>query len=333
MTSTLPSIGTRLGSGWGTFVKRAEWEGSTFGEVLSEQLRFRTTHAGATSVDDVRPDSALTRRLWKEPATRDFAQGVLDLAHDVSGGPSPLRGFSLSTSQAGYVANRAVHNLRGGAPSIEAFEAGVAAARNHTDRTVAVRKGNWLHLGPDRSSGFQHALRHPGFELNAPRVEELGRGIKTLLHELNHVGSPRPADARMFDWLSEGSAETLARWPGRVEDASRTLRLPTPHGAGAAFDRAQHPYQEEVDSVRSLLRMAGIDPSDATQFRAAETLLNVTPEDGLPRVFGAVIAERHGDPTLAAKVEDIMTRRVAKDGSNADPERLLRLERSLAARV
>ena len=325
-----------MGPGWGSYVNDAPYEGGRrFGDVLGEQVRFRMVRSGATSIVDVRPDSAAAERLWEQPSTRTLVQGVLDLANDVSGSAAtPLRGFTFSTSEAGYVANRAVHHFRDPtSPSKTAYEAGIEAARRHTTDTAAVRKGAWLHLDPQRSAGLLHVLEHPDTRIDdmPPALQDsLGRGVKTLLHELNHVGSPRPKEATTLDWLSEGAAETLARWPGRVEHAGKQLGIEVPKNVGAWFDREGKPYQEEVDSVRALLALSGIDPTSRRAFGAAENLLNGTPEHELPAAFAERIARHerpHGAPTkqLIKHVEQAIASDIAPDGSSADPGVVARL--------
>lgn len=337
----LPSIGTNLGSGWGALLKRTPYAGSTFGEVLADQVRFRTTRAGATSLEHVVPDSARSRELWELESTKRFVQGVLDLSNEVTGAErAQLRGFSLATSEAGYVANRATHHFGAGVePTRRAYRAGVEAAREHVEGTAAVRKGAWLHLDPQRSAGMIHMLEHPGTplsELSSRQRESLGKGVKTLLHELNHVGSPKPAGTDELSWLSEGGAETLARWPTRVKRAGDTLGFPVPARVGSWFDDAGAPYQEEVDSVRALLRMSGIDPSRARNYPAAERLLNGIPEDRLPQAFATAVAERHGADAAHARelrrtVRRLVERQVAPDGEHADPRAVQRLARELEA--
>lgn len=326
-----------MGTGWARYTAHAPFEGGDFGDVLRRQIRFTTTRERATSIDDIRPDTAAARELWELPETRRFAQGVLDLANQVSGGPTLLRGFSLSTNEAGYVANRAVHHFQLGRPSRDAYEAGIEAARVHTSETAALRKGAWLHLDPQRSAGLIHMLRHPEHELSdlSPRLQDsLGRGVKTLLHELNHVGSPRPRSATRLDWLSEASAETLARWPGHVKRAGHMLGYAVPARVGRWFDDEGRPYQTEVNSLRGLLRLAGIDPSRVATFATAERLLNGTPEDRLPAELAALIARRHArgpeaEARLAKRIERMIAHEIAPDGSNADPKVVQQLRREL----
>ncbi|MCW2923075.1 MAG: hypothetical protein JWM98_479 [Thermoleophilia bacterium] len=328
MSPVLPSIGTSMGPGWGSYLAHAPFEDHAFGEVLSEQVRFRTVRPGATSADDVRPDSVAAAKLWEQPTTKRFVQGVLDLANGMAvDGTAELGGFSLSTSEAGYVANRAVHSFGAGSPTDDAFAAGVQQARTHTTNTAAVRKGDWLHLDPQRSAGLLHMLERPDdtlADLDARTRESLGRGVKTLLHELNHVASPRPPSATNMDWLSEGTAETLARWPGRVTQAAKVLGVPVPAKAGSWFDDEGRPYQEEVDSVRGLLRLSGIDPTKAHDFARAERLLNRTPEDRLARTIASHIVraqpvEDAARGALRSRISEIVSSRIARDGSNADP--------------
>lgn len=336
MSPVLPSIGTRMGPGWGPWLKHAPFErGRDFGEVLREQVRFRMVRSGATSVDDVRPDSAAAAKLWERPRTKEFVQGVLDLANQVSGtDATPLRGFSLSTSEAGYVANRAVHHFRKGSPSRDAYEAALQASRRHVSETAAIRKGAWLHLDPQRSAGLIEVLRRPDADVSDATRDAVGAGVKTLLHELNHVASPRPRRAGAFDWLSEGTAETLARWPGRVRSAAKELGVPVPPRVGQRFDEAGKPYQEEVDSVRSLLRLAGIDPARASNFAEAERLLNEPAEPDVARELAERIADRHArgstaERALARRLAGHISKLVAPDGTNADPAVVRRLAKQL----
>lgn len=329
----LPSIGTKLGAGWGQFLKHADLAGDDFAEVLREQVRFRIPHAGATSADQVIPDSRAARVLWERPETRRFVQGVLDLANEVSGtDATPLRGFTLATSDVGYLANRAVHHFRSGVtPTREAYEAAIDASRAHITNTVAVRKGAWLHMGPERSRGLINALEHPGTlrkDLSASMRTSLGRGTKTLLHELNHVGSRAPSP-----WISEGKAETLARWPGRVPHAGKLMGIDVPTGVGRWADDIG-PYQEEVTSMRALMRMAGLDPRRSRNFDEAERLLNGTPPDTLVKSIADRVAKRHGTTAkerneLRRTVTDLIENRIAPDGVHANPRGVQKLAREL----
>lgn len=339
--AVLPSVGTSLGTGWGSFLKKMTLEGENAAELLARQVRFRTTREGATTVAHVLPDSARARELWELDSTKRFVQGVLDLANEVSGSEHlPLRGFSLSTSELGYVMNRATHHMRPGvAPSRRAFQAGIVAAQAHVDNTAAVRKGAWLHLDPARSRGLLYMLDHPDVTLPALPTkvrESLGRGVKTLLHELNHVGSPRTG-GKSLAWLSEGSAETLARWPGRVKRAGDVLEVDAPARVGKWFDDAGAPYQEEVDAVRALLRMCGINPSRADDFSKAEALLNGVPEHLLPRTLANIVAERHTTTPAEARalrkqIRLLIEHGIAPDGEHANARSIQSLARKLSAR-
>ncbi len=338
MSPVMPSIGARLGPGWGPYLMHAPAHRGSYGDLIADQVRFRIIRSGATSIADVRPDSRAAEALWKQPNVRQMVQGVLDVANGVSGSSgTPLRGFTLATSEDGYVANRAVHHFRTDSPSRQAFDAGVAAATRHTTDTAAVRKGAWLHLDPERSAGLLHMMHHPEADLKSLPAElatSLGWGVKTILHELNHVGSPRPKQARNMDWLSEGTAEALARWPGRVEQAGKQLGIAVPPRVGEWFDARQHPYQEEVDGVRALLRLSGIDPNNPAHFADAERLLNGTPEDQLPRELAGRIAARSAldaveRPQLAARIERVIATELAPDGSHVDPDRVQQLVASV----
>jgi hypothetical protein len=333
----LPSIGTELGTGWGALLKRVALDSEPFADVLADQVRFRVTKVGATSIKHVVPDSAHARELWKHPETRRFMQGVLDLANEVGDGPSQLGGISLATSDSGFVANRAVHHFKPGVtPSREAYAAGIDAARNHVDGNVAVRKGAWLHLGARRSEGLLHALEHPGIskEEMSKRVQRsLGTGVKTLLHELDHVGTPSTRQTKHLDWLREGRAETFARWPGRVPHAGEELGLPVPRGIGRLAD-GHGPYQSEVKAVRALLRMAGINTRKSADFEAARKLIGLTPEGELSKRIASAVAKRHATSPehareLRATVRKLIDHDIAPDGSHARSTAVRRLAREL----
>ncbi|MCB0877468.1 MAG: hypothetical protein KDC46_00600 [Thermoleophilia bacterium] len=335
----MASIGTELGTGWSRFLKGVSIDGERVADVLADQVRFRITRPGSTSLSHVVPDSAKARELWELPQTRTFVRGVLELANDVGTDPSPLTGFTLATSEAGYVVNRAVHGMKPGvAPTREAYEAAIDAATNHVAGTVAVRKGTWLHLGPKRSEGILWALDHP----DVPRSEmpkrirtSLGFGVKTLLHELDHVGTPTTPGTKHLDWLREGRAEVFARWPGRVPAAGRTLGLDVPTGVGHMADDTST-YRNEVAAVRALLRMAGVDTRRSSEFAAARELIGTVPEHKLAARLATAISKRHaiGDDEarlLRSKVRSLVNSKIAPDGSHADPRRVQRLSRGLEA--
>ena len=331
----LPSIGTKLGTGWGQYLKQAPLAGDDFADVLREQVRFRVIGAATDATEHVIPDSHAARELWEQPSTRRFGQAVLDLAREVDGHRAHgmrLRGFTLATSDAGYLANRAVHEFdHGVTPTARAYEAGLDAARHHIQNTVAVRKGAWLHMGPERSAGLVHALEHPGTpraELSRSLRQSLGHGTKTLLHELNHVGSDAVAP-----WFSEGKAEALARWPGRVPHAGRLMGIDVPTGVGRMADDAG-PYQEEVTAMRALLRMAGIDARRSSHFDAADALLNRTPPRRVAKELAELVARRHGATPkerndLRRTVVDLVENRIAPDGVHARPRDVQKLARDL----
>jgi hypothetical protein len=338
--AVVPSIGTKVGSGWNTLLKKASVDGERAADLLADQVRFRITRAGSTSIEHVVPDSRRARELWQDPATRRFMEGVLELSGEVGDDPAPLRGITLATSESGYVLNRAVHHFRPGRePSRAAFAAAIDAAREHTSGAGALRKGRWLHLGPKRSEGLIHALEHPGTpraELSTRLRTSLGRGVKTLLHELDHVGTPTAPNTRHLDWLREGRAEAFARWPGRVPRAGTALGIDVPTGVGRWADRGPAPYDNEVAAVRALLRMQGIDPKRSRDLDKARGLLGRTPEDQLAAKIADNVARRHAVDAahgreLRETVRRMVEHEIAPDGSHADPHAVRRLARELDA--
>lgn len=320
---------------WRDVLQRAPLDGRRFGEVVDEQFRVRYVHT-----DDgmkARPDSLLAAELWDDASTKKFVDGIATLARRMDGSGRGIGGVSLATDETGAIANRALHEFGASRTADrEMFGRGIADARRHLEGTNAVRKGAWLHLGPVRSSGMLDNLQRPGEHLSDDGCSRLGSGVKTLLHELHHVAPERPAQLDHLDWLAEGRAEALSRWPGRVPAAGRTLGMPVPLGVGRAADTFG-PYQDEVLAVRELVRLAGVDPGKSANYPKAAKLLDWRAEGGIDATLGAAIAKRHGDTaserrSIERDVREAINEELAPNGSDVDPAALKSFVRSIERR-
>lgn len=311
---------TGLSASWNDLLANTRHgTGTTFGQVLDKQYRF-VVH-GTGSQLRVEPASPAARRAVAEsPAARQALDGLAQL---MAGRPSApkLDGFTLATSAHGYEVNRAVQSMRGAA-TLDNYYRGVGRASAHIEGTNAVRAGAWVHIGPGRSAALIRQLRNPAPPTQQTLTEN-SYALKTMLHELQHVVRPRTASERRYMWLSEGTAEQLARWPGAVERAAAQMGIPVLADFHRIVDAEGKVYQRQVESVRGLLRLAGIDPTDATHYEAAERLLKGRPVSDVPTELARLIRDRHdlkGTGWITRRIEG-----VTSDNRGAHPERVERL--------
>src|SRR5690606_1036253 len=123
---------------------------------------------------------------------------------DAAQGAKQLEGITFAYDEAGFIANRAVQKMISKEPTVANYHQAVGAATTHVLGYHAVRAGNWIHMGPEKSKPFVEFFRGS----SSPETQEgLGRSIKTLLHEIAHVVTPRGKDEQHLRWLSEGIAE------------------------------------------------------------------------------------------------------------------------------
>lgn len=309
-------------------------------DLLARQtvLRF----PGGIDQDRVVGETAAGRALVRTEAGRRFAHDLLhgfaQIARSEDSDPD-LSGIVLTDSDEGYAAAFAsLIAVDSGVVSSLVAQSGVqeTVTRFFDDRMRAIDRG-------------ELALYHPVSDwiVIGPRVSRLLRGEQEtsglptvaypayiLRHEFEHSVSPEPVFVTIISssslaWLDEGTASTLARWPGAVDTTARLLGLtrPLPRDRSAAFDDvlpSPDIYDAQVETVRSVLRLAGVDPTKQSELPRAAALLQTHPLQVVPYDLAATILARHdianascralgdeiahlnGDPAKVRKLEALL---------------------------
>lgn len=125
-----------------------------------------------------------------------------------------------------------------------------------------------------------------------PTDNAMRRGFSDVLHELEHAdGVVYRGDDAVARALEEGSTDTIAHWPGRLDSFLERAGV-TDEVMGAAKDESMRGYPSEVDGMRGYLRLAGVDPNLPADLPRAFALLRGRQESGqvLDNLAGAIAA-------------------------------------------
>jgi hypothetical protein len=247
-----------------------------FQNLVDQQLRM------------VVADSPIAQTVIGRPEVQRAIKGAMATI-DAAKGAKQLDGITFSYDEAGFIANRAVQKMVGKPATVANYQQAVGAATTHVLGYHAVRAGNWIHMGPEKSRPFVEFFRGS----TSPETREgLGRSIKTLLHEIAHVVTPRGRDEKHLRWLSEGIAETWARWPGNIDAAARRMGTPVLDDFHKVIDAENEKYPEQVRVLRSLLQLAGVDTNDPKQLALFEELCQAVDVKEVPMLLARRIDER-----------------------------------------
>lgn len=277
--------GVDLGDDWSkVLLERRMGKHGSFQQLLDGQLRFRIVGDGHFTDRVVLGDSPISQTVAGRPDVQQAIHGAMATI-DAARGAKQLEGITFAYDDAGWIANRAVQAMVGKEASLANYRQAVGEATTHVLGYHAVRAGNWIHMGPEKSAPFIEFFRG---DRSPETVEGLSRSIKTLLHEIAYVVTPRARNERDLRWLSEGIAETWARWPGNVEAAGQRMGTPTLPNFHRVLDAENEKYPDQVRALRSLLQLAGVDTNDAAAISQFEELCQVI---GVSKVPG-LLAER-----------------------------------------
>ncbi len=256
--------------------------------LLDQQLRFRIVGEGAFLERAIVADSPIAQAHIGRPEIQQAIRGVMATI-DAAQGAKQLEGITFAYDDAGFIANRAVQKMIGTEPSVANYHQAVGAATTHVLGYHAVRAGNWIHMGPEKSRPFVEFFRGS----TSPETQEgLGRSIKTLLHEIAHVVTPRGRDEKHLRWLSESIAETWARWPGNINATARRMGAAVPDDFHKVLDVENEKYPEQVKVLRTLLQLAGVDTNDPKQLATFEALAQAVDVKDVPMLLARRIDER-----------------------------------------
>ncbi|MCW2974383.1 MAG: hypothetical protein JWN72_2656 [Thermoleophilia bacterium] len=328
-TATASHAGAALGPGWHELLATTRLgKGRMFQDVLDAQLRFKAVGEGAFQTRRIEPDSPAAERAMQLPAVRQAILGIVETI-DAAQGFKQLDGITFSSDMAGYVANRAVQSMHGEA-SLSGFREAVGRSYAHVEGTGAVRAGNWIHFGPEKSLPLRTFTQDPG-AVTPQLTEQLSRSIKTMLHEIAHIVTPRRADEGDLKWLSEGIAETWSRWPGNVEAASARMGVPSVPNFHKVLDAENEKYPDQVKTLRALLQLAGVDTANPASIAVFEKLVQKVGVSKVPLRLARRIEELHPGVTRDEVTKLIAT--LSTDTRDANPQPVLDLAQRLGVQL
>jgi hypothetical protein len=327
------------------WVRPFEIDGKPLGRLLVSGSRFSIEGRGPLRARRIYADTPPAANLLSgrsEVRAERFLHGLQRLMHERG---AYVQGISFARSRDGYKANflismvqsswlrplldqRAVSNeqrrevLAELVPMAEEGSAGALAT--HRFET------HWVDLDPTLTRYLETWMRNP----KKVKPKDTLFVAHVIRHELEHSVSAwdgsydGEAVGSVHRWLEEGSADTLANWPGEAARTARILGLPYPKAAEraswASFDPGRGGYPEYVETMRTLLLMAGVNTKDPNSFRQAHALLQKGDVHGTPmRLADAIIDNGRAKPKrrrwLVMKIVNL----------GGDPSRARALERSL----
>lgn len=282
---------------------------STFGNLLLQQARFSIDGSGPAVGRSVRASTPPAAQLLSgrsQERTEAFIHGFQRLLDDREG---YAKGLSLSRSKDGFAANWLVIFVDTG--FFDAYTRSLSDQRQLVKALLDYSKdlgdtwawfqfdSSWIVLGPEMSLPLEKALRNP--QKVSPKQQLQIAYI--LRHEIEHsvsaydIGYEDYGRMLQIKWMEEGSADTLARWPGVAASTAKELGLRYPRRAERlAYDRIYKDasgYNDWVFSIRSLVKLAGINVNDPKAFDEVDSLLQGGPLDQLPsRMASAIVTEQ-----------------------------------------
>lgn len=314
--------GLDLGDDWTkVLLERRLGKAGPFQQVVDAQLRFRIIGNGPFLERQVVADSPIAQTVIGRPEIQQAIKGILS-AIDAAKGAKQLEGVTFAYDEAGFIANRAVQAMAGKPASLANYRNAVGQATSHVLGYHAVRAGNWIHLGPEKSKPFVEYFRG---STSPETIEGLSRTIKTLRHEIAHIVTPRTKDERPLRWMSEGIAETWARWPGGVDDTARRMGVPVIDDFHKVLDVENEKYPDQVRAMRGLLQLAGIDTADPKAIGRFEEVAQAVGVGKVPQLLAARIDERH--PGISRDEVLRLIRSLSPNETDANPQPVLDLAR------
>lgn len=317
----------------------------TLGQLLMQTSRFSVEGAGPIRGRRIYADTPAAARLLtgrSEARTERFLHGLQRLMHQRG---AYVHGISFARTRDAYRANYLLgivqsESLR---PYFDYAARSDAERRQFlqellpmalmSDGALATHRfeSHWIDLDPNLTRHLEASLRAP----RTVRPKDSLFVAHVIRHELEHSVSAYDGtfdDERvstLHRWLEEGSADTLANWPGEAARTARMLGLPYPKKAEgmswAAFNPGRGGYPEYVATMRILLTMAGVNVRDPRAFARADRILQRGDLDTTPRrLANAIIA----NDRATAKQRGWLIRQIEQ--LNGSPANARKLQRRLA---
>lgn len=311
---------------------------------LNSQIRFRFDHHGAPSDWSLVPDNERSAQLLASPAGTRLQQGMrhmlasFDAAH--GHGLLALQGVMMAEDEqswaAGYQLMQRDAARRLPTPMSRPMSPAEAMGQAEIGANVAAAQSiwGWVQIAPDVARNMLTSVGAytPSKIETGARSGRMASTIgETLAHEFEHrvseAGDRTAADLERYDsvsWLEEGTA-MLRTDPAR-SNASWGVS-PQSHAAHVAArdnvsvgwepwvpdarylaqfgDTVQSDYIDSVDTLRGLLRLAGVDRRTTVGQDAAFDLLQGPPVVEVPDGLARAILREHDLRVTAHRVADL----------------------------
>jgi hypothetical protein len=295
---------------------------TTFGKILINQPRFSISGSGPMlgrriTAETKPADKMLSGRSRKR--TIDFFRGFQRLMEDRE---AYVKGLSFSGNGDGMVANWMVWFVENGyfdgiendLPKQQQVIRTIINESWQLDSWLAWFQydSRWIVISPEMSHPLIDALKNPK---SVSPLKQL-RFAMVLRHELEHSVSGAEYGDTMeqyyrLNWMEEGTADTIARWPGAAAATAKMFGLRYPKRAEKVsyekLDKHSPGYPGYVETLRILLTLGGIDVNDPDQLDEAEKILQSGPIETLDRRLAKAIVANHGmkSTTVNAYVKEI----------------------------
>jgi hypothetical protein len=274
----------------------------TFGEEFRGVMRLQVDGDGPLFARDVTLQSPATVALVHGPGqdrAEHLVHGMLDLLSKREGF---IRGITLSTSRPGYRAAALAYVVSqvitdgdltaSDKALVKSLLAYYASELSEHSYAWYDPRSTWVNIGPDVSRTIRT------FVVSPKRVKARD-GIfaaMVLRHEFEHTVTPGTTDdfAR-YQWLEEGTADTIATWPGAAAATARQFGLPYPKQyERRGYSRADAGYPEWVATLHLLLQGCSIDVTDAKALPQVIRVLQGGKLVGTPARLAACVAREQG---------------------------------------
>lgn len=284
----------------------------TLGEQIDRQPRFAVHYGKDASDVSLVPLTSAAKSLLARPegASVQRQLGQLLSASKIPRGA--VQGVALSTGRDGLAANKFVSDASLGYQEISqepdplsmmftnASLQGYRSNYAKLDKSGAAAFGGpWLILGPAASRVAVSAARGKPDHDTASLYNNFG--ITHLLrHEAQHAVTPaNDKTYPRYKWLEEATAETLGRWPGAITATAKAMGIPTkahPIQESLSSSEGGAQYNTWSASLRSLLRLGGIDTRRGDSLPAAYELLQKPALSRVPGKLADAIVEHNNLP-------------------------------------
>ena len=284
--------------------------------LVQQQPVFGLEGDGPPSTQKLVPQSRAAAQLLAGPAAKQFEQILRGSLSALDGRKGVLlKGVSLSWDRSGYVANLLVDGLDADPKRLAELTKATS-----TDVTTALedRRGQYREQVNRVSASYQPRVQRvvlgPTQSLALLLASLDGRKARSVAaqkaqyvlgHELEHAVTPDIVTTKWnTGWLEEGTAELLSLQQHAANDRAKGTHIGSRPIVAARREAWLNVYSGYYHDVRSLLGLAGVNPTTRRGYDQARDLLQSGLINNVPRKLAAEIVKQHDlDPLHASTVE------------------------------